>query len=74
MSEETQPKRGDAAWKEQRETIARRNADAHQRSQGARRERASVAASTAKDDALREADQLRELNKKIARQQARKNR
>ena len=72
MSEEPQSKRGDAAWKEQREEIARRNADAHQRSQSARRQRASAAATTAREGAQREADLLRDLNKKVARLQSRR--
>ena len=71
MSEETPAKRGDAAWKEQREAISKRNADAQRRSQDARTQRASQAASTARDDALREADHLRDLNKRLARRQAR---
>ena len=71
MSEETPEKRGEAAWKEQRDTISRRNADAHQRAQGARRERAAQAADHAREDAMREAEQLRDLNKRIARQQTR---
>ena len=70
MSEETPPKRGDAAWKEQREAIARRNADAHQRSQGERNAKQTYAQSAARADAVREADQLRKLNDKLAKQQA----
>jgi hypothetical protein len=72
MSEETPAKSGDAAWKEQRDNIARRNADAHQRSQGARRERATQAAASAREDAMREAELLRDLNKRIARVQSRR--
>ena len=72
MSEETPAKRGDAAWKQQREEIARRNADAHQRSQSARRERATAAADMARAGAQREAEQLRSLNKKIERVQTRR--
>ena len=75
MSEEETPaKRGDAAWKEQRDAIARRNADAHQRSQGERTAKASYAATTQRADAVREADQLRKLNDKLAKQQAKRSR
>ena len=71
MTDESPAKTGDAAWKERREEISRRNADAHKRAQGAKRQRSSAAADTARADAVREAEQLRDLNKKIARQQAR---
>lgn len=74
MSEETPAKRGDAAWKEQRDEIARRNADAHRRSQTAKRDRAAAAADVARNDAQREAEQLRDLNKKLERIQARTSR
>jgi hypothetical protein len=68
---ETPVKRGDAAWREQRDAISRRNADAHKRSQESRNARTSVAMDTERADALREADQLRQLNKQLAKQQAR---
>ena len=70
MSDETPAKTGDAAWKEQRDTISKRNAEAHQRSQGETRERASKAAATARDAAELEAQHLRDLNKRIAKRQA----
>ena len=74
MTEETPAKRGEAAWKEQKDSIAQRNADAHKRAQGGKRERASAAAAVARDDADREAKQLRDLNARIEKQQARKSR
>jgi hypothetical protein len=74
MTEETPAKRGEAAWKEQKDSIAQRNADAHKRAQGSKRERATAAAAVARDDADREAKQLRDLNAKIAKQQARASR
>jgi hypothetical protein len=71
MTEETPAKRGDAAWKEQRDAISQRNADAHKRAQGERRSRMTQAAATGRADAEREAKQLRELNAKLERQKAR---
>jgi hypothetical protein len=70
MSEETPAPRGDAAWKEQRETISRRNAEAHKRAQDQRRGRASVAAHGGRDEPEREAQQLRDLNARIAKRTA----
>ena len=67
MTEETPAKRGDAAWKEQRDAIAKRNASAHQKSQGARDARAAVSARTERADMEREAEQLRKLNDRIAK-------
>ena len=71
MSDETPAPRGDAAWKAQREEIARKNADAHRRSQAAQNERSSRAATSARADAEREAEQLRTLNKRLSKLQAR---
>jgi len=71
MSEETPAKRGEAAWKEQRDAISRRNQEAHQRSAGARKDRQSYAASAQRADAERETEQLRKLNERLAKQQAR---
>ena len=71
MTDESPEKRGDAAWKEQREAISRRNAEAHKRAQDQKRSRASMVAATKREDLNREADQLRELNTRISKQQAR---
>ncbi len=71
MTEESPAKRGDAAWKEQREAIARRNADAHKRALEQKRSRASLAAASAREGVDREAQQLRDLNSRISKQQAR---
>jgi hypothetical protein len=64
-------KRGDAAWKEQREAISRRNAEAHKRAQDKKRSRATLAAAAQREDLHREAEQLRSLNTRISKQQAR---
>jgi hypothetical protein len=71
MTDEAQPKRGDAAWKEERDAISRRNADAHKRAEGKRKSRASQLSAQARADAQRESEQLRDLNAKISKQQAR---
>ena len=71
MTDEPQPKRGDAAWKEERDAISRRNADAHKRAEGRRKSRASQLDAQARADAKRESEQLRDLNAKISKQQAR---
>ncbi len=68
MSEEqTQGKRGDAAWREQREAIAKRNVEAHRRGQAERRTRENAAETRDRIEAAREAAQLDELNAQIAK-------
>ena len=67
MTEESPAKRGDAAWKEQREAVARRNAEAQKRGQKEKQSKASVAAASAREGVNREAEQLRELNARIAK-------
>jgi len=71
MTEESPAKRGDAAWKEQRDAISRRNADAHKRALEQKRARSGVAAASARAEIDRESRQLRDLNTKISKQQAR---
>ena len=71
MTEESPAKRGDAAWKEQRDEIARRNADAHKRADVERRSRMSAAERRSRDYAAAESEQLRDLNERISKQQGR---
>jgi hypothetical protein len=71
MAEESPAKRGEAAWKEQRDDVARRNAEAHKRAVTQQKSRASFAARAARAEMDREAEQLRELNTRISKQQAR---
>jgi len=71
MSEETPVKRGDAAWKEQREAISRRNAEAHKRAVDEKRTRASTVAAHQRAEMDREAELLRNLNTRLSKQQAR---
>ena len=72
MTEESPVKRGDAAWKEQREAISRRNAEAHKRAMDQKRTRASTAAAYQRAEMDRETEQLRELNTRLSKQQARR--
>ena len=73
MSEDEKPvKTGDAAWKEQRDEISKRNADAHKKAASERKSRASYAQEAVRADALRESAQLRDLNKRLDKQQARR--
>ncbi len=71
MTEEPREKRGEAAWKERREVISRRNAEAHKRARAGQSMRAGVVAEAARAGAEIEADQLRDLNARIANRQAR---
>lgn len=71
MTDETPAKRGEAAWKEHRELIARRNAEAHKRGQSERRSRAAIVATAEREDRAREEKQLHDLNDRIAKQRGR---
>jgi hypothetical protein len=71
MTEETPAKTGDAAWKEQRDAISKRNAEAHKRAESQRKARASTKQETVRADAKRETEQLRDLNERILKQQKR---
>ena len=71
MSDESPAKTGDAAWKEQREAISRRNAEAHKRAEGKRKSRTTQLEAQARADAQRESQQLHDLNTRISKQQAR---
>ena len=70
MNEEPEAKRGNAAWKEQREAVALRNADAHKRGQAERRERERAINAQERVSAAREAAELDELNASIVKRQA----
>jgi hypothetical protein len=70
MTEESPAKRGDAAWKEEREAISKRNAEAHKRAQGEQRSRDASVAANQREAVDREAKQLHELNERIAKGRA----
>ena len=70
--EETPAKTGDAAWREQRDAISKRNAEAHKRAQTEKRAHTTHAQDVTRNDAKRETEQLEALNKKLEKQQARR--
>ena len=71
MTEESPAKRGEAAWKDERDAISKRNAEAHKRALGEQRSRDAVVAAAKRDELDREAEQLHELNARIAKRRAR---
>ena len=70
MSEETQGKRGEAAWKEQREAIAKRNAEAHKKGRAEQRLRDRAVDARDRVRAAQESEELDQLNAQIARRDA----
>ena len=73
MTEDESPaKRGDAAWKEQREAVSRRNAQAQKRALVDKQSKAANQAATAREARGREADQLRDLNARMLKQKGRR--
>ena len=71
MTEESPAKRGDAAWKEQRDAVARRNAEAQKRGQDKKQSRATLDAAHDRAERDRETEQLRNLNAQIDKRKAR---
>lgn len=71
MTDEPQPRRGEAAWREQRDAIIKRNEETHKRARAEANSRNAMIAARLQADAKREAEQLRELNLRIARRQRR---
>ena len=74
MTDETPARSGDAAWKEQRDAISRRNAETHKRAQTEKKSREQVIAERDRADVKRESAQLRDLNARIGEQQSRASR
>jgi hypothetical protein len=70
MPEEGPAKHGDAAWKQEREEISKRNAEAHKRAQAGQRSREASVAANQREALDREAKQLHELNERIAKRRA----
>ena len=66
MTDETAPRRGDAAFREQRDELAKRNAEAHRRGQEERKVRDRSINARARVHAAREAEELAALNAQIA--------
>jgi hypothetical protein len=70
MSDEANAKRGEAAWREQREATSRRNAQTRRRGHAEREIRENLSAARLSVDAQREAEQIRKLNAQLARKAA----
>jgi len=71
MTEESPARSGHAAWKEQRDDVARRNAEAQRRAQGTKQSRETRMAAHDRAQSAREAEQLRNLNAQISKRQGR---
>ncbi len=67
MSEETPSARGDAAWRQQRDEIAKRNVEAHRRGQAERKTKDQAVEDRNRMEAAREAAQLHALNDQISK-------
>jgi hypothetical protein len=65
MTEETRGARGEAAYREQREAIASRNADTRKRGKAERELRNRAIAARDREHVESEAEQLRALNDRI---------
>ena len=70
----TDGKRGEAAWKQQRDEIAKRNVEAHRRGQAERKTREGQAEDRNRLEAAREAAQLHALNAQIKKNEGRSTR
>jgi hypothetical protein len=70
MTEEMQGKRGEAAWKEQRDAVAKRNAEAHKRGAAERRLKDRAVDARDRVRAAQEAEELQQLNARIAKRSA----
>lgn len=68
MPDEENGRRGDAAWKEQRDAIAQRNADARKRAQAGLKQRAGARDDGVREASLRERADLEALNARIDKQ------
>lgn len=71
MTEEPQAKRGDAAWKEERDAVARRNEEARKRARAGGTSRKGVIQRRELEHAQRESEQLRVLNARLDKQRPR---
>ena len=70
MSEETTGARGYAAWKQQRDEVAKRNEEAHRRGRDERKTRERAVEDRDRIEAVREAAQLQELNAQIEKRKS----
>ena len=67
MSDETPRTSGDAAYRQQRDEIAKRNVEAHRRGQAERKTRDRAVEDRDRMEAAREAAQLHALNDQISK-------
>jgi hypothetical protein len=74
MTDEVQARRGEAAWKEQRDAISQRNADVRKRAQAGQKSRESAAENRIREHERREQEQLRALNARIGERRVRRSR
>ena len=68
MTDETPAKRGEAAWKEQRDAISKRNAETRKRGRTEQETNDNAAHARSRAHARDEAEQLHMLNERIAKQ------
>ena len=68
---EPEAKRGDAAWKEHRDAISDRNAEARKRGNAERKVALGRVTERRRADARRERDQLHAMNAKLVKARAR---
>ncbi len=66
MNDKNDEPRGAAAWRAQRDAVAKRNADARKRGQAERKEHEGTAAARRRVEDARENSELEELNAKMA--------
>ena len=71
MADELQGRSGHAAWKEQREAIAQRNADARKRAQVEQKQRDQAADGELRAASQRERADLQALNDRLDRRRSR---
>lgn len=69
MSDDTKGKRGEAAWREQREAVSKRNAEARRRGRIERESRERLTTARRRSNAQQEAELLHKLNLQMARGQ-----
>ena len=72
MTQWSETKRGEAAWKEHLEAISTRNAETRKRAKAAQKSRDGEMAAKRRADAKREAEEIRELNARVAKLRGRK--
>jgi hypothetical protein len=70
MTEEPEATRGDAAWREQRDAVAKRNVEAHRRGQAEREQKDRAIGARDRVRAAQESDELDQLNKQIAKRRS----